>query len=554
MTARGSWYAEAVSRPSAIDALVTLDDLLAPDELREIAALYQGLHRVEVSIADRAGTIVATSARDTTAVRAALAQDGGEPIELAVPPPSGHEPDAWLSLCPMRYEGRHLATVLVGPYARDDGARDGMVAVACHVAGMLEIIAHHAHARVMTSALHAEAMEESFNELAAKNERLQQAVDHMQEVDRLKSSFLATVSHELRTPLTSVIGYAEMLYEGLAGQLNNEQREYMQTILNKADQLLQLITSLLETSILESGDVPMQRDPVALAPIIDRVVSALGPQARARQVEVRALDPELPRALGDARKIRQVLRNLIANAVKFTSDSGTIAISVHVGPLSRHGSPADLGLRVMIADSGIGIPVENQELIVEPFFQVDSSSTRRYGGTGLGLTLAKSYIEANGGYIWVESAPGQGSAFTFSIPAVPEELARHLARERASCSGRRGSHEPAARRADEVGWAHGSQANRSAPGRGPGRRAEPGRGPGAAAPDAGRGSGRGRARPSPHAARGRARGDPRRMEVRGADRAAPRGAGRARQRRPGHAGQPGQGRACGGRGAGRAVS
>jgi two-component system, NarL family, sensor histidine kinase BarA len=284
----------------------------------------------------------------------------------------------------------------------------------------------------MTSALHSEAMEESFTELAAKNERLQQAVDHMQEVDRLKSSFLATVSHELRTPLTSVIGYAEMLYEGLAGQLNNEQREYMQTILNKADQLLQLITSLLETSILESGPVALQRDPVALAPIIDRVVSGLGPQARARRVEVRPLDPDLPRALGEARKIRQVLRNLIANAVKFTSDNGRIEISVQVGPLSRHGNPAEVGLRVMVSDSGIGIPIENQELIFEPFFQVDSSSTRRYGGTGLGLTLAKSYIEANGGYIWVDSAPGQGSSFTFSLPAVPEELARYLARERTS--------------------------------------------------------------------------------------------------------------------------
>ncbi|HWN67312.1 MAG TPA: ATP-binding protein [Haliangium sp.] len=417
-----------MSRPSAIDAPVTLDDLLAADELREVAALYHGLHRVDVSIADRAGTIVATSARDTSAVSAALPQDRGEPIEIA------GAPGTWLSLCPMQYEGRHLATVVVGPYAPasgGDGAREGMVAVACHVAGMLEIIAHHAHARVMTSALHSEAMEESFTELAAKNERLQQAVDHMQEVDRLKSSFLATVSHELRTPLTSVIGYAEMLYEGLAGQLNNEQREYMQTILNKADQLLQLITSLLETSILESGPVTLQRDPVALAPIIERVVSGLGPQARARRVEVRPLDPELPRVLGDSRKIRQVLRNLIANAVKFTSDNGRIEIAVQVGSLSRHGSQAEVGLRVMITDSGIGIPIENQELIFEPFFQVDSSSTRRYGGTGLGLTLAKSYIEANGGYIWVESKPGQGSAFTFSLPAVPEELARYLGRERA---------------------------------------------------------------------------------------------------------------------------
>lgn len=431
MTASGSCYAAPVSRPSAIDAPVTLDDLLSAEELREVAALYQGLHRVDVSIADRAGAIVASSARETAAIAAGLVEDRGEPMEIAVP--QGGAPGAWLSLCPIQYEGRHLATVVVGPHASGDGgAREGMAAVACHAAGMLEIIAHHAHARMMTSTLHAEAMEESYTELQAKNERLQQAVDHMQEVDRLKSSFLATVSHELRTPLTSVIGYAEMLYEGLAGQLNNEQREYMQTILNKADQLLQLITSLLETSILESGPVALQRDPVALAPIIDRVVSGLGPQARARRVEVRPLDPELPRALGDPRKIRQVLRNLIANAVKFTSESGTIEIAVQVGPLSRHGSPAELGLRVMVADSGIGIPVENQELIFEPFFQVDSSSTRRYGGTGLGLTLAKSYIEANGGYIWVDSAPGQGSAFTFTIPAVPEELARYLGKERAS--------------------------------------------------------------------------------------------------------------------------
>jgi signal transduction histidine kinase len=432
MKGSGSWYAESVSRPSAIDASVTLDDLLAPDELRELAALYQGLHRVDVSIADRAGNVVASSARDTTAIRAVLEQDRGEPVEIP------GAPGTWLSLCPMRYEGRHLATVVVGPHGAGGGGGEGMVGVACHAAGMLEMIAHHAHARVMTSALHSEAMEESFAELAAKNERLQQAVDHMQEVDRLKSSFLATVSHELRTPLTSVIGYAEMLFEGLAGQLNNEQREYMQTILNKADQLLQLITSLLETSILESGPVNLQRDPVSLPQIIDRVVSGLGPQARARRVEVRPLEPELPRALGDARKIRQVLRNLIANAVKFTSDNGRIEIAVEVGPLSRHGiehaaaaRPAEVGLRVMVTDSGIGIPIENQELIFEPFFQVDSSSTRRYGGTGLGLTLAKSYIEANGGFIWVESTPGQGSAFTFSIPAVPEELERYLARERA---------------------------------------------------------------------------------------------------------------------------
>lgn len=443
-------YSAPVNRQSAIDEPVVLGDLLGSDELREVTQLYRGSYGVDMSILDRAGLLV-SSAADPEEVRAVLAQaDKGTGSTSHV---AGARAGMAFVLSPLIYDGQRLATIAVGPYAPPDGpakaggpagaggpgsgvpdpavmTRDQVDTLVQHAAGMMEILVHHAYTRYLTSTLHTAAMEESFADLAAKNQRLELAVEHMQELDRLKSSFLATMSHELRTPLTSVIGYAEMLYEGLAGPLNNEQRDYLQTILSKADQLLQLITGLLEASVLESGPVSMQIEPLSLHEIIASVIAGLGPQAQARRLELAPCAPGLPRALGDARRIRQVVRNLVANAIKFTSAGDAIRVEVQVGALYRNADArTGSGLRVVVSDRGIGIPPEKLEHIFEPFFQVDSSSTRRYGGTGLGLTLAKSYIEASGGQIWAESTLGEGSSFTFSLPAVPEELAQFLARE-----------------------------------------------------------------------------------------------------------------------------
>jgi signal transduction histidine kinase len=292
--------------------------------------------------------------------------------------------------------------------------------------------------RHLTAVAHLAAMDQAFTELTSKNQHLERAVSRLEEVDRLKSNFLATMSHELRTPLTSVIGYAEMLHEGLAGTLNDEQRDYVQTILGKADQLLQIITSILDVSLLESGQRRIEPTAVALPELAESVVASFASQARKRRLRlvVRTPDKEapLPRALGDSRKIRQVIWNLLSNAVKFTPEGGEVSVAIGVGPLAaesgdpdnagRRASRADdrLGVRVVVTDSGIGIPPEKQAHIFEPFFQVDSSSTREYGGTGLGLTLAKSYVEAHGGQIRVDSAVGKGSTFTVSFPAVAADL------------------------------------------------------------------------------------------------------------------------------------
>lgn len=152
----------------------------------------------------------------------------------------------------------------------------------------------------------------------------------------------------------------------------------------------------------------------------------------------------MPRVMADSRRIRQVLMHLIANAIKFTPRGGDVVVAAEIGPLSpsdHHGapvapppsmSPQDLarryGVRVSVRDTGIGISAVAQARIFEPFFQADQSSTREYGGTGLGLSLAKSFVEAHGGSIWVESEPGNGSTFTLSLPSVADELHAHLTR------------------------------------------------------------------------------------------------------------------------------
>ena len=264
----------------------------------------------------------------------------------------------------------------------------------------------------------------------------------MGEVERAKSTLLATVSHEMRTPLTSVIGYTEMLLEGMVGPVNDEQREYLTTILGKADHLLRLITSMLDLARLDASPPAVDRRPVSILEVIERAAASLTSEADRRAIALSLPAGRLPRVLADSRKIRQVLMHLLANAIKFTPRGGDVVIAAEIGPLS----PSDLlpapaapppsimpeelarrfGVRVSVRDTGIGISPLAQARIFEPFFQVDQSSTREYSGTGLGLSLAKSYVEAHGGSIWVHSQPGRGSTFTLSLPAVPQDLYDHL--------------------------------------------------------------------------------------------------------------------------------
>ncbi|HSD87505.1 MAG TPA: HAMP domain-containing sensor histidine kinase, partial [Kofleriaceae bacterium] len=283
----------------------------------------------------------------------------------------------------------------------------------------LGLLVHHANARELAATMHEAAMRVTFAELTEHNERLQKAVARLEELDRLKSNFLATMSHELRTPLTSVIGYAEMMAEGLAGNITSEQRDYLTTILSKADQLLGMITSVLDVAALETAPLALERSRLSLAEIVASEIATYTSQAGKRGIAIQLESRGDTIVVGDRKKIRQVVASLISNAVKFTPDRGRVGIAVRPGPLSPHEHNDARAIQLVVTDSGIGISREQVAKIFEPFFQVDSSSTRAFGGTGLGLTLAKAYVEAHGGRIWVDTTPGQGSTFVATFPQEP---------------------------------------------------------------------------------------------------------------------------------------
>jgi signal transduction histidine kinase len=278
---------------------------------------------------------------------------------------------------------------------------------------VLSVIVHTGYARHLTSQIHIAAIQDAYNELTEKNRRLADSVEKLKELDKLKSNFLATVSHELRTPLTSVIGYSEMLLEGLAGELASEQRDYVQIIMEKGDQLLQIINEVLDISKIEAGNIQLSCEAINLPDLLQQVSDAMMPQARRKEIALTyELQNTVPSIWADRAKTRQVLLNLVSNAVKFTPRGGRVAVSAAPCTLSS-GAP---GVQISVLDSGIGVPSESRERIFEAFYQVDSSSTREYGGTGLGLSIVKNFVEAHGGRVWVETPNGGGSVFYVQLP------------------------------------------------------------------------------------------------------------------------------------------
>lgn len=319
-----------------------------------------------------------------------------------------------------------IAQGLMGrlPRVRQSVALD----VVKHLVGVIEVMLYTGYKQLLTSRMHVEAVSTGYNELQQKNDQLRKSYERLKELDRLKSSFLATVSHELRTPLTSVIGYSEMLIEGLAGELNEEQRDYVKTIMDKGENLLSLIASILDFSKVESGSLRLDREQTDVRAVIDAAISTLVPLARKRELQLSvAATEDVPPLLIDGGKLRQALINILSNAVKFNQKGGSIQVATRRIKRPRQDCgddciPAALAppdeelVEIAISDSGIGIPEAKLERVFDSFYQVDGSSTREYGGIGLGLAISNSYIQAHGGRIEVQSKAGQGSTFSIVLP------------------------------------------------------------------------------------------------------------------------------------------
>jgi signal transduction histidine kinase/CheY-like chemotaxis protein len=261
-------------------------------------------------------------------------------------------------------------------------------------------------------------------ETIAERERdLRFALDRAEAASRAKSDFVATMSHEIRTPLNGVIGMSELLLESA---LSERQRESAETIHASSELLLGVLNDILDFSKIDAGRLSLEYTEIALEPLVRSVAALFAGQAEAKAIEIHTLvDAAVPRTvLGDELRLRQILVNLVGNAVKFTA-AGSVTITV--GAAAGRKSP--IPVTFAIADTGVGIPDEMREILFEPFQQADMSNTRRFGGTGLGLSISRHLVTMMKGTIGVESVLGEGSVFSFTIPfdcpatAVPEPAA-----------------------------------------------------------------------------------------------------------------------------------
>jgi len=255
----------------------------------------------------------------------------------------------------------------------------------------------------------ADQLQESY---AGLEQKVEERTRELEIANKHKSQFLANMSHELRTPLNGIQGYTELIMDGIYGEVPEKIKEVMERIQQSGNRLLGLINAVLDLSKIEAGRITLSLADYSIQGIVQNVFTAVEPLAAEKKLALNVnIQPDLPVGKGDEQRITQVLTNLVGNAIKFT-EVGKVGVQV----TSENGT-----FIVAVSDTGTGIAEADQQKVFEEFQQADSSSTRKKGGTGLGLTIAKKIVELHGGRIWVESNLGQGSVFQFTLPVRVEQ-------------------------------------------------------------------------------------------------------------------------------------
>lgn len=240
---------------------------------------------------------------------------------------------------------------------------------------------------------------------------LQEKNRQLEAANRAKSDFLATMSHELRTPLNAVIGFSELMIDGIPGEVNKEQKECLGDIMAGGYQLLNLVNDILDLSKVDAGKVSLSLESVSVKEVVESAVQMVTPQLEEHRHSLTVNVGGLPRVWADVFRLRQIFLNLLSNAVKFTPDGGKIAVG---------GSVEGGCCQFYVADNGVGISTEDRQRLFEPFFQGGIVPDGVRKGTGLGLAICRGLLELQGGQIWVESDEGKGTRFTFTVPIAKE--------------------------------------------------------------------------------------------------------------------------------------
>lgn len=273
------------------------------------------------------------------------------------------------------------------------------------VANQLAIALEHASAYQEVEELNA-GLEQKVRE---RTMQLEKANEQLQELNQLKSSFVSVVSHELRTPMTSIRTYVENMLDGVTGDVNEKQAQYLRRIQVNIDRLTRMIVDLLDLSRIESGRVELRQEPISIVDWMNELVEGLQSLATSRSVRIEShIGGTVPTVHADRDKLTQILTNLIGNAIKFTPAGGHIAVEAHAD------NDNDF-LQIRVSDTGCGIPHEELPKVFEKFFR-GTTTTAEDRGAGLGLAIVRSLVELQGGRIWVESAVGKGSSFYFTLP------------------------------------------------------------------------------------------------------------------------------------------
>jgi PAS domain S-box-containing protein len=335
----------------------------------------------------------------------------GQPVELLIPEalrpahvhhrahywnhPQTRAMGSGLSLEGKRRDGtRFPVEISLSPVKSEEGFR---------VTAIIRDITERKHAEDRIRAIqdkYTRALSATNRELEARNREVERA-------DRLKSEFLASMSHELRTPLHTIIGFSELLGEQLEGPLNDKQRRFVEHIHKDSLHLLELINDVLDLSKIEAGRLELRREVFDVATAVEEVLASIRPRGEAKVLSMETQIAVNGAIFADRLRFKQILLNLLSNAVKFTPEGGRVRVEA---------APSSAGFEISVSDTGIGIPKEEHETVFDKFYQVGNTTKGVREGTGLGLAITRRLVEEHGGRIWVESEPGKGSRFTFSLP------------------------------------------------------------------------------------------------------------------------------------------